>query len=190
VIRIVLADDQTLLREGLRAILDAQPDLEVVGEAADGAEAAVLARRHSPDVVVMDVRMAPVDGIEGTRRVMVAGSSRVLVLTTFDLDDYVVAALEAGASGFVLKDAPREQLLSAIRAVAAGDLALAPAVTRRLVQAHLQRRPAAATPGRVGALSRREYEVFVLMAQGLANAEIAAALVVSVPTVRRTWRAS
>ncbi|HEU4567625.1 MAG TPA: response regulator transcription factor [Marmoricola sp.] len=184
---VLLADDQSLVRVGLRTIVDHEPDLAVVAEAGDGAEAFELARRHRPDVVLMDVRMPVVDGITATRRIVEAAlPTRVLVLTTFDLDSYVYEALEAGASGFALKDMPRGQLLNAIRVVAAGESLLAPAVTRRLIGRFLDgeaRRSAPPDP-RLARLSVRETEVLRLVAQGLSNAEIADVLVLSTTTVK------
>ena len=184
-IRVLLADDQTLVRGGFRMILRAEPDIEVAGEAADGAEAIALARELDPDVVLMDVRMPNVDGIEATRRI-VDGSEhapRVLVLTTFDLDEYVYAALRAGASGFLLKDAPEEQLVSGIRIVAGGASLFAPTVTRRLIERFARAEPPAPPPA-LGELTPRELEVLHLVARGLSNAEIAAELVVSEHTAK------
>ncbi len=184
---VLLADDQSLIRVGLRTIIDHEPDLEVVAEAADGAEAFELARRHHPDVVLMDVRMPVLDGIAATRRIVETGlASRVLVLTTFDLDSYVYEALKAGASGFALKDMPREQLINGVRIVASGESLLAPAVTRRLVERFLegQARQTAPPDPRLARLSPRETEVLRLVAQGLSNAEIADALVLSTTTVK------
>jgi DNA-binding NarL/FixJ family response regulator len=170
-IRLLLADDQTLVRSGFRMILRAEPDIDVVGEAADGAEAIALARELDPDVVLMDVRMPNVDGIEATRRIMDGGehAPRVLVLTTFDLDEYVFEALRAGASGFLLKDAPEDQLVSGIRIVAVGASLFAPAVTRRLIERFAGAAPIAPPPA-LGELTPRELEVLRLVARGLSNA--------------------
>jgi DNA-binding NarL/FixJ family response regulator len=183
--RVVVADDQTLVRAGFRLLVDSAPDLEVVGEAADGAEAVDLVRRQHPDVVLMDIRMPVMDGLEATRRIGGLGETgaRILILTTFDLDEYVYQALRAGASGFVLKDIPPAELLAAIRIVAAGDALLAPSVTRRLI-AEFARRPGPApvAPAALDVLTDREREVLALVAQGLSNGEIAAHLVVSPAT--------
>ncbi len=172
-IRVLVADDQTLVRAGFRAILEAQNDLEVVGEAEDGAKAVALAHELGPDVVLMDVRMPGVDGIEATRRLVRDGDGpRVLMLTTFDLDEYVYEAMKAGASGFLLKDAPRDQLVDAVRTVAAGDALLAPAIVRRLIEDFVRRPPPGARrPGQLDELTQRELEVLTLIARGLANSE-------------------
>jgi DNA-binding NarL/FixJ family response regulator len=188
-IRVLLVDDQPLLRTGFRMILSAEPDLTVVGEAADGAAAVELAQRLRPDVILMDIRMPGMDGIEATRRLAgpgVADPARVLILTTFGLDEYVVEALRAGASGFLLKDTPPEDLIDAIHVIAAGEALLAPSVTRRLLDqfaSHLPA-PAEATSPALAELTERELEVLRLVAQGLSNAEIADRLVVSETTVK------
>jgi DNA-binding NarL/FixJ family response regulator len=184
-IRVLLADDQTLVRSGFRMILRAEADIEVVGEAADGAEAIALSRELGPDVVLMDVRMPSVDGIEATRRIADGSerAPRVLVLTTFDLDEYVFEALRAGASGFLLKDAPEEQLVSGIRIVAGGASLFAPAVTRRLIERFAGAEPPTPPP-MLGELTPRELEVLRLVARGLSNAEIAAELVLSEHTAK------
>ena len=188
-IRVLIADDQPLMRTGFRMILDAEPDLEVVGEAADGAEAVRLAAGARADVVLMDVRMPGMDGIEATRRLAGDGVQdpvRVLILTTFDLDEYVLSALRAGASGFLLKDVPPEDLVDAIKVVAAGDALLAPSVTRRLLDRFASNLPdpAAARPAALDTLTARELEVLGLVARGMSNAEIAEHLVVSETTVK------
>jgi DNA-binding NarL/FixJ family response regulator len=181
---VVVADDHALVRSGVAGVLEGG-GLEVVGEAADGQEAVERALATRPDVVVMDVRMPRTDGIEGTRRLRrLADPPHVLVLTTFDLDEYVFRALEAGAAGFLLKDAAPERLVEAVRVVAAGEALLAPAVTRRLIERYLQEPPAAPGPGPAADLSPREREVWQLLARGLSNTEIAAALVVTEATVK------
>jgi DNA-binding NarL/FixJ family response regulator len=187
-IRTLVVDDQGLVRAGFRMILEAQPDIEVVGEAADGLEAVAAARRLRPDVVLMDIRMPNLDGLEATRRLTgpgVADPVRVLILTTFDLDEYVFEALRAGASGFLLKDLPREDLVAAVRVVAGGEALLAPRVTRRLIE-EFARRPAGADPdpATLRTLTAREREVLELIAAGLSNAEMATSLYVSEHTVK------
>jgi DNA-binding NarL/FixJ family response regulator len=184
-IRVLLADDQALVRAGFRMILKAEPGLEVVGEASDGREAVELAATLQPRVVLMDVRMPEVDGIEATRRIIDGSDDapRILVLTTFDLDEYVYEALRAGASGFLLKDAPEDQLLAGIRIVADGGSLFAPAVTRRLIERFARREPAS-QPAALEQLTPRELEVLRLLARGLSNAEIAETFVVSEHTVK------
>jgi DNA-binding NarL/FixJ family response regulator len=183
-VRVLVADDQALVRAGLRMLLSGEEDLEVVAEATNGREAVALAARWRPDVVLMDIRMPELDGLEASRRILAADpEARVLVLTTFGLDEYVYEALRLGASGFVLKDDPPEQLLEAVRTVAAGDALLSPAVTRRVI-AQFTRMRRQAPPPAVGALTERELDVFRLIAQGLSNAEIGRELFISDTTVK------
>jgi DNA-binding NarL/FixJ family response regulator len=190
-ISILLADDQPMLRLGFRAVLDAQPDMHVVAEAGDGATAVSMTAVTNPDVVLMDVRMPGTDGIEATRQIVTAaGVTRVLILTTFDLDEYAYAGLRAGASGFLLKDVPPPELMSAIRAVASGDAVVAPRVTRRLLDAFLPHLPEpaepdpASLPPAVEELTPREREIFTQVSAGLSNAEIAAQLMLAEATVK------
>jgi DNA-binding NarL/FixJ family response regulator len=182
-IRVVIADDQAMMRAGFRMILQAQPDIEVVGEAGDGVEAIEVAQRTSPDVVLMDIRMPRLDGVEATRRL---AGQKVVILTTFGLDEYIVDTLRAGASGFLLKDAPPEELVRAVRAVAAGDALLSPSVTRQLLERLVPRleAPERDSPPELQELTGRELEVLRLMAQGLSNKEIASRLVVGEATVK------
>jgi DNA-binding NarL/FixJ family response regulator len=187
VIRLLVADDQELVRAGFAAVLATQADFDVVAEAANGRDAVRLARAHRPDVILMDVRMPVLDGIAATRELCAdrASTARVLVLTTFDLDEYVLAALRAGASGFLLKDTPREALYAAVRTVAAGEALLAPSVTRRLIGRHLRLAdPPAELTARLDRLTGREREVLVHIARGLSNADIAAKMYLGEATVR------
>jgi DNA-binding NarL/FixJ family response regulator len=187
-VRVLLVDDQALIRAGFRMILEAEEDIEVVGECADGTQAIDSVKRLDPDVVLMDIRMPEMDGIEATRRIVGADGEapvKVLMLTTFDLDEYVYDALRAGASGFLLKDVPADQLVAGIRLVANGDALLAPSVTRRLIEEFSRAGPGRREqPAGLDELTPRELEVFRLMARGMSNAEIAAELIVSETTVK------
>ena len=185
---VLIVDDQALVRAGFRMILDAEADIDVAGEAGDGVEAVEQARHIRPDVILMDVRMPQMDGIEATRRLLAVDGlhTKVVMLTTFDMDEYVYDALRAGASGFLLKDVPPEQLVAGIRAVAQGDALLAPSVTRRVIEEFVRRPPSSVQtiPPEVGELTARELEVLKLVAKGLSNAEIAKELFVSETTVK------
>ena len=184
---LVIADDQGMVRAGFRSLLETEPDLDVVGEAANGEDAVEVVRRLCPDVTLMDIRMPVLDGIAATRQLVSEGiATKVLVLTTFDLDEYVFEALRAGASGFLLKDAPAEELAAAIRVVASGDSLLAPGVTRRVIDAFVRRPPATRPPqdARLSSLTKREVEVLGLLARGLSNVDIANMLFVSEATTK------
>lgn len=188
-IKVLLVDDHAMVREGFGALLTAQEDMVVVADVADGEQAIAAARRHAPDVILMDIRMPTVDGLTATRRILELPPGRyrpkVLILSTFDVDDYVFEALRAGASGFLLKDAPAAELVHAVRVIAAGEALLAPSVTRRLIAAYASRtRPRRAEPDSINTLTRREAEVLRLIARGLSNQEIAAELVLAEQTVK------
>ena len=184
-IRVLIADDQALVRAGFTMILDAEDDIDVVGEASDGREALREVRRLGPDVVLMDIRMPELDGIEATRQLSDSDSTRVLMLTTFDLDEYVYEAMKAGASGFLLKDVRPEQLAEAVRVIAAGEALLSPAITRRLIEEFVRRpAPGSSAPTEVSELTDRELEVLKLVARGTSNAGIASTLFVSEATVK------
>jgi DNA-binding NarL/FixJ family response regulator len=184
-IKVLVVDDQRLVRAGFRVILDAEPDLSVVGEAADGAEALRQNHQLQPDVVLMDIRMPHMDGLEAARRIIAGSPTRVLILTTFDADEYVYGALHAGASGFMLKDAPPDQLVAAVRAAASGNALIDPSVTRRFIAQFAQAvRPTSAIPNELGGLTNRELEVLRLLTEGLSNSEIADRLIVEETTVK------
>ena len=185
-VRVVIADDQELVRTGFRAILNSEPDIEVVGEAEDGRRAIEVAREHEPDVVLMDIRMPVLDGLAATRNIVTGPDSkpRVIILTTFDLDEYVYEALRSGASGFMLKDNPADQLITAIHVVAEGEALLAPRITRRLISEFAHRQPPTARPDHLQVLTDRESEVLKLVARGLSNAEISEELYVAETTIR------
>jgi DNA-binding NarL/FixJ family response regulator len=184
--RILIVDDQSLVRAGFRLILESQTDFEVVGEGQDGTEAVTLTRRHHPDVLLMDIRMPRLDGLEATRQILENGSSqcRIVMLTTFDLDEYVYEALRAGACGFLIKDVTPEQLIAAVRLVAAGDALLAPSITRRLIERYALRDAPTAVTRDISELTPREADVLRLIARGLGNQEIAEKLFVSEATVK------
>lgn len=184
--RVLIVDDQSLVRAGFRLILESQPDFEVVAEAPDGEQAVAMARRHRPDVILMDVRMPKVDGLEATRRILSNGQapSRILMLTTFDLDEYVYAALRAGACGFLLKDVTPEQLIASVRLVSAGDALLAPSITRRLIERYATRDAPSGLSRDLSQLTPREIDVLRLMARGLDNQAIADKLGVSEATAK------
>jgi DNA-binding NarL/FixJ family response regulator len=184
-VRVLIADDQALVRAGFRRLPESEPDIEVVGEAGDGLQAIEIARRRTTDVVLMDIRMPRLDGLEATRRLLARdGRTRVVILTTFDLDEYIFDAIRAGASGFLLKDAPPDQLVAAIHTVAAGEALLGPTVTRRLIQEFARAPAPRSSVPALGELTPRELEVLRLLARGLSNAEIAARLVLGEATIK------
>lgn len=184
--RVLIVDDQSLVRAGFRLILESQPNFAVIGEAPDGEEAVALARRHQPEVILMDIRMPRMDGLTATRQILENGTSqsRIVILTTFDLDEYVYAALKAGACGFLLKDVTPEQLIAAVRLVTSGDALLAPAITRRLIERYAQRDARSSLTTDLSSLTEREVDVLRLMARGLNNQAIAEKLFVSEATVK------
>ncbi len=185
-IRVLLADDQAMVRAGFRMILESEPDIAVVGEVEDGEQAVTSTRQLAPDVVLMDIQMPGGDGLEATRRLTERRDlrARVVILTTFERDDYIFEALQAGASGFLLKNAPPEELIQAVRVVAAGEALLAPSVTRRIISQFVRRKPSPETAGRLERLTERELEVLTLMAQGRSNAELAEVLFVTEGTIK------
>jgi DNA-binding NarL/FixJ family response regulator len=189
-VRVLIADDQALVRAGFKMILEAEPEIQVIGEAEDGVEAVEMIKRLKPDVALMDIRMPRLNGLEATRQIVSSSgngdvTTRVLMLTTFDLNEYVYEALRAGASGFLLKDVPAEQLINGIQVVARGEALLAPSITRRLIEEFAKNQPVErATPKEVEELTAREMEVFKLIARGMSNAEVAAELIVSETTVK------
>jgi DNA-binding NarL/FixJ family response regulator len=187
-VTVLIADDQALVRAGFRAILDEQPGIQVIGEAADGRAAVDLAHRRQPKVVLMDIQMPDIDGIQAARRILAEADPErpvaVLMLTTFDLNEYVYDALRAGASGFLLKDVPPEQLIAAVRVVAAGDALIAPTITKRLIEQFSRTAPPRLAPDRLAALTPREFEIFTLIGRGLSNGEIASTLTLSQATVK------
>ena len=184
--RVLIVDDQSLVRAGFRLILESQPDFAVIGEAPDGEQAVALARRHRPEVILMDIRMPRMDGLEATRQILANGMSgcRIVILTTFDLDEYVYAALRAGACGFLLKDVTPEQLIAAVRLVAAGDALLAPSITRRLIERYAARNARSELTAELSSLTERDLEVLRLMARGLNNEAIGETLFVGEATVK------
>jgi DNA-binding NarL/FixJ family response regulator len=183
-VTVVVADDQAMVRAGFRRLLDAEPDIDVVGEANDGGQAVDLVDRLRPQVALLDIRMPNMDGIEATRRITAVGTTRVVILTTFDLDEYVYDALRAGASGFLLKDAPPEQMIAGVHAAASGDALIAPSVTRRLLDEFAQRPQPADASRALASLTERERDILLRLGRGRSNAEIAATLYMSVPTVK------